>query len=38
MKSYETNISIFKNHILSDLKDIPMLNLKKIDVMSLHHI
>jgi hypothetical protein len=36
IKSYETNISIFKNHILSDLKDIPMLNLKKIDVMSLH--
>ena len=36
IKSYETNISIFKNHILSDLKDTPMLNLKKIDVMSLH--
>jgi len=36
IKSYETNISIFKNHILPDLKDTPMLNLKKIDVMSLH--
>ncbi|MEA2099441.1 MAG: tyrosine-type recombinase/integrase [Campylobacterota bacterium] len=36
IKSYETNISIFKNHILPDLKDTPMLNLKKIDVMSYH--
>ena len=36
IKSYETNISIFKNHILPDLKDTPMTSLKKIDVMSLH--
>ena len=36
IKSHETNISIFKNHILPDLKDTPMLNIKKIDVMSYH--
>ena len=36
IKSYETNISIFKNHILPDLKDTPMTSLKKIDVMSYH--
>jgi integrase len=36
IKSYETNISIFKNHILSDLSTTPMNELKKIDVMT-HH-
>ena len=36
IKSYETNISIFKNHILSDLANTPMSELKKIDVMT-HH-
>lgn len=36
IKSYETNISIFKNHILPDLRCIPMGKLKKIDVMT-HH-
>lgn len=36
IKSYETNVSIFKNHILSDLANTPMSELKKIDVMT-HH-
>jgi len=36
IKSYETNISIFKNHILKELSSTPMINLKKIDVMT-HH-
>jgi len=36
IKSYETNISVFKNHILRELGDIKMSELKKIDVMSYH--
>ncbi|QOY54028.1 integrase arm-type DNA-binding domain-containing protein [Candidatus Sulfurimonas marisnigri] len=36
IKSYETNISIFKNHILPDLATTPMNELKKIEVMT-HH-
>ncbi|MGJ0316961.1 site-specific integrase [Aliarcobacter cryaerophilus] len=37
IKSYETNISVFKNHILKDLNKTPMLNLKKLDVKRLHN-
>ncbi len=36
IKSYETNISVFKNHILPDLAQTPMNELKKIDVMTCH--
>jgi len=36
IKSYETNISVFKNHILKDLGNIQMNMLKKIEVMQLH--
>ena len=37
IKSYETNISVFKNHILKDLNKTPMLDLKKLDVKRLHN-
>ena len=37
IKSYETNISVFKNHILKDLSKTPMLELKKLDVKRLHN-
>ena len=37
IKSYETNISVFKNHILKDLNKTPMLELKKLDVKRLHN-
>ena len=37
IKSYETNVSVFKNHILKDLNNTPMLDLKKLDVKRLHN-
>ena len=37
IKSYETNVSVFKNHILKDLSKTPMLDLKKLDVKRLHN-
>ena len=36
VKSYETNISIYKNHILPTLKDTPMNEIKKLLIMKLH--
>ena len=36
IKSYETNISVFKNHILSHLANTPMKELKKNQVMHYH--
>ena len=36
IKSYETNISIFKNHILKELSNTKMSELKKPQVMQLH--
>ena len=36
IKSYETNISVFKNHILSHLANTPMKDLKKTQVMQYH--
>jgi len=36
IKSYETNISVFKNHILSHLANTPMKDLKKTQVMTYH--
>ena len=36
IKSYETNISVFKNHILSHLANTPMKDLKKNQVMHYH--
>lgn len=36
IKSYGTNLSIFKNHILKELSDMPMHSLKKIEVRQ-HH-
>ena len=36
IKSYETNISVFKNHILSHLANTPMKDLKKNQVMQYH--
>ncbi len=36
IKSYETNISVFKNHILSHLANTPMKDLKKNQVMTYH--
>jgi len=36
IKSHETNISVFKNHILSHLANTPMKDLKKTQVMSYH--
>ena len=37
IKSYETNVSVFKNHILKDLNKTHMLDLKKLDVKRLHN-
>ncbi|PNV84602.1 MAG: hypothetical protein C0627_00440 [Sulfurimonas sp.] len=36
IKSYETNISVFKNHIISHLANTPMKDLKKNQVMQYH--
>ena len=36
IKSYETNISVFENHILSHLANTPMKDLKKTQVMAYH--
>ena len=36
IKSYETNISIYKNHILPDLANTKMCELKKAQVMTMH--
>ena len=36
IKSYETNISVFKNHILNHLANTKMVELKKATVMQLH--
>ena len=36
VKSYETNISVFKNHILNHLAKTPMIELKKTQVMAYH--
>ena len=36
IKSYETNISVFKNHILNHLANTPMKELKKTQVMQYH--
>jgi len=35
IKSYETNVSVFKNHILPRFKNISMDNIKKKDIMQL---
>lgn len=37
IKSYETNISVFKNHILKDLSNTSMADLKKLDIKRLHN-
>ncbi|OHE21101.1 MAG: hypothetical protein A2540_01870 [Sulfurimonas sp. RIFOXYD2_FULL_37_8] len=36
IKSYETNISIFKNHLLPEYKDTPMNEISKASIMKLH--
>ena len=36
IKSFETNISVFKNHILPKFKNIPMNEIKKKDIVQLH--
>jgi integrase len=36
IKSYDTNASIFKNHILPKFKNIPMDEIKKKDIVQLH--
>ncbi|PNV82252.1 MAG: integrase [Sulfurimonas sp.] len=36
IKSYATNISVFKNHILPEFKNTPMDSIKKKDIMQLH--
>ncbi|MDY0122962.1 tyrosine-type recombinase/integrase [Sulfurimonas sp.] len=36
IKSYETNISVFKNHILTPFKNIPMDKISKASIMKLH--
>lgn len=36
IKSFETNISIFKNHILPEFKNIQMDKIKKAQIMKLH--
>jgi hypothetical protein len=36
IKSYETNISVFKNHIIPVFGNIQLNNIKKMDVMTAH--
>ncbi len=36
IKSYETNISIFKNHLLPEFKNSPMDSISKASIMKLH--
>ncbi|MFA5455836.1 MAG: tyrosine-type recombinase/integrase [Sulfurimonas sp.] len=36
IKSYETNISIFKNHLLPEYKNTPMNEISKASIMKLH--
>ena len=36
IKSYKTNMSIFKNHLLPKFKDIPMDKITKASIMKLH--